>query len=155
MMKIIQADTASRVADAKALFLEYARSLDFDLCFQHFDREMDNFPGEYTPPDGALLLAVLKDDAIGCVGLRPIEGGICEMKRLYVREQARGLTAGYKLVKAIIDKAIQLGYTAIRLDTLPSMQQANRLYQAFGFKKIPPYRHNPIKGAIYLELKLH
>lgn len=154
MIHIIQADTPALAAEAKTLFKEYARSLDFDLGFQHFDKEMARFPGEYTPPGGALLLALLDNTPVGCVGLRPIDSICCEMKRLYVKEQFRGSSAGRTLVEKIIDTARQLNYSAIRLDTLPSMAQANRLYKKFGFAQIAPYRYNPLPEAIYLELKL-
>ena len=155
MITIVEADTNDLTASVKHLFQAYAQSLDFDLDFQNFDQEIENFPGQYAGPGGLLLLALKDGAAIGCVGLRPIDNGVCEMKRLYVKKRFRNLNAGKKLVDAIIQAGKKRGYKTMRLDTLPSMERANRLYHSFGFRPIKPYRYNPMKGAIYLELTLN
>ncbi len=140
----------------KALFLEYAESLDFSLCFQDFDQEMAEFPGQYSAPDGVLLLAKVDGAAAGAVGLRRLEEGVCEMKRLYVRPgfRALGLGLGRDLVLAILEEGRRLGYRAMRLDTLPSMEAAIALYLDVGFRDIEPYATNPIPGVRYLERAL-
>ena len=152
--KIIQAESKSDVVIARELFLEYAQSLDFHLCFQDFEREVAELPGEYAPPSGSLLLLMADTKAAGCVALRKIDGSVCEMKRLYVRPEFRGMDFGKKLTLAVIDEAKKIGYSFMRLDTVPSMKEAIKLYQLLGFKKIEPYRKNPIEGAIFMELEL-
>jgi putative acetyltransferase len=154
MLEIIQAETPTQIEDARRLLREYAASLGIDLCFQGFDTELAWLPGAYAPPRGQLLLAVDDEQLLGCVALRPQEGDACEMKRLYVRPEARGRGVGLALAQAIIAQAHALGYQRMRLDTLPTMSDAIRLYRALGFHDIPPYYHNPIEGALYLELAL-
>ncbi len=140
---------------ARELFQEYANSLGFSLCFQGFDQELAGLPGEYAPPDGRLLLAGYAGNTAGCVALHKIEPEICEMKRLYVRPQFRGKALGKRLVETVIAEARAIGYRRMRLDTVePMMKDAVRLYRQFGFKEISPYRSNPIKGALYMELAL-
>jgi ribosomal protein S18 acetylase RimI-like enzyme len=145
-------------ADAETvdrLFREYAGSLGFDLCFQGFDRELATLPGRYVPPSGALLLASLDGQPVGCVAMRALEPGVCEMKRLYVRPEARGSGAGTRLTDAIIAAARSAGHSRMRLDTIaPMMGRAVELYQRRGFVEIAPYAENPIEGALYLELAL-
>lgn len=140
--------------EARKLFQEYAASLDFSLCFQGFEQELAGLPGNYAPPEGRLLLAWESGQAVGCVALRKLKDGIAEMKRLYVRPGHRGERIGQKLVLTAIDQARAAGYGRIRLDTLPSMEQAIALYQSLGFKQITPYRHNPLPGALFMELNL-
>ncbi|MHB0971779.1 MAG: GNAT family N-acetyltransferase [Thermoanaerobaculia bacterium] len=142
------------IGTVRALFVEYAASLPFDLDFQHFDDELRNLPGEYAPPGGTILLATDGDAVLGCIALRRIDATTCEMKRLYLRPAARGRGAGRALSEALIEKARQLGYAAMRLDTVPSMESAIALYRSLGFREIAPYRVNPIAGALFLELKL-
>ena len=154
MVEIVRANTDELISKAKDLFQEYAESLRFDLSFQNFDAELDSFPTQYSLPSGDLFLALSENRPIGCVGIRFLEEGICEMKRLYVRPKFRGSNAGRELCEAAIQSGKTLGYERMRLDTVPSMEIANRLYNSLGFVEIEPYRHNPIDGAIYLELIL-
>jgi putative acetyltransferase len=138
----------------RALMREYAASLGFDLCFQDFDRELATLPGEYAPPRGALFVAWTCSRPAGCVALRPLDGDACEMKRLYVRPDCRGGGLGRALVERVLGEARRLGYARMRLDTVPGMEAAIALYRALGFVDIPPYRLNPIPGALYLECVL-
>ena len=153
-VEIIPAHVPPYLDVVRALFLEYAQSLDFSLCFQAFDDELAQLPGEYAPPDGCLLLARIAADPLGCVALRPIDSSTCEMKRLYLRPAARGQGVGRALAVAVIAEARRIGYAAMRLDTVPSMKTAIALYQSLGFVEIPPYRHNPLPGAVFMELTL-
>jgi ribosomal protein S18 acetylase RimI-like enzyme len=150
--EILPACLPGDVADAAALFKEYAAGLDIDLGFQGFAAELAGLPGEYAPPSGELLLARAPDGtALGCVGLRPLAAdGICEMKRLYVRPEARGLGLGAALVAAIIAAAEARCYREMRLDSLPSMGSAVALYRRFGFVDIAAYCYNPVPGALFL-----
>ena len=154
MIGIIKANTSELITQAKSLFLEYAESLSFDLCFQNFDNELEDFPSQYSPPTGNLFLCFFKNEAIGCVGIRYFEKDICEMKRLYVKPEYRGKGVGKELAISAIKSGKELGYEYMRLDTLSSMETANQLYKSLGFIEIDPYRDNPIDGAIYLELNL-
>jgi len=154
LVKLIQAESKEQIALARLLFREYADSLGVDLCFQGFEKELAGLPGDYAPPGGRLYLAFVNDQPAGCVGLRKIEGGASEMKRLYVRPLFRGQGIGRQLVLALVKDARELGYARMLLDTLPSMKRALELYRTMGFKPIDPYRANPVPGAMFLELNL-
>lgn len=154
-LSLAQAESPSQIAQARELFLEYAQSLGFSLCFQNFDQELASLPGDYTPPQGRLLLADYEGQLAGCVALHPLEPGICEMKRLYLRPQFRGQGIGRVLAERIIAEARSIGYSRMRLDTVgPVMQTAVAMYRVLGFKEIAPYRSNPNPGTLYLELAL-
>ena len=140
--------------EARALFEEYARSLDFDLDFQGFAQEVATLPGEYAPPRGRLMLARVGKTAAGCVALHGLDGGTAEMKRLYVRPQFRQAGIGRALVQAVLTEAKKLGYTRLRLDTVPAMREATALYRSLGFFEVPAYRENPVPGALFLERTL-
>jgi ribosomal protein S18 acetylase RimI-like enzyme len=147
--------SAGEVEPVRLLFREYAASLDFDLCFQSFEQELADLPGQYAPPSGCLLLATVGDEPAGCVALKKLVDGVCEMKRLYVRSGCRGTGLGRILVEQAIQEARRLGYQAMRLDTIPStMGSAVALYRSLGFREIPAYCFNPIPGALFLELRL-
>lgn len=155
MAGIVDAVKSQRLGEVRELFLEYAASLGISLCFQDFDEELASLPGRYAAPGGAILLADADGVAAGCVALRPLdEPGLCEMKRLYVRERFRELRLGRALAEAVIAKARETGYRAMRLDTLPSMGRAIGLYEKLGFTDIAPYCENPHEGVRYLQLKL-
>jgi putative acetyltransferase len=142
----------------REIFREYAATLGVDLCFQQFDEELANLPGEYTLPRGTLLTAMVKDQVAGCCALRPLDTtdypNACEMKRLYVRKAFRGMGLGRQLAEAALDAARQAGYASVLLDTLDDMEAARALYVELGFAEIPPYYHNPIAGAHYLKADL-
>ena len=152
---LLQATLPEHIEEARSLFLEYGRSLGFSLCFQSFDEELKNLPGAYGPPSGRLLLARCADHAAGCIALRKLEAGICEMKRLYVRPGDRGRGLGRMLVERLIAEARVIGYERMRLDTIESaMKDAIALYRRMGFKEIAPYSAIPIEGALWMELLL-
>jgi len=155
--RIIPADTREQIDHVRTLFNEYAASLGVDLGFQDFSREMADLPGGYTPPRGCLLLAVASPavmDVLGCVGVRPLEETVCEMKRLFVRPGARGKGLGRQLAQAAVEFGRTAGYATMRLDTLPAMVEARAMYATIGFREIPSYRFNPIAGTAFLELML-
>jgi putative acetyltransferase len=141
------------IQPVRALFREYAEWVGDDICFQRFEREMAELPGRYEPPDGRLLIGFVDGRLAGCAALRKLAAGICEMKRLYVRPPFRGTGLGRSLVERIITEARGAGFRFLRLDTLPRMEQAVRLYRAFGFHEIPCYGDNPA-SAICFELTL-
>ena len=155
MTEIVLARRPADLAAVKHLFLEYAASLDFALDYQGFDVEMANFPRLYAPSAGGLVLARVDGAAAGAVGFRPLERGICELKRLFVRPAYRRLGLGRILAERIIAEARAISYRAIRLDTIGrSMPAAIALYRALGFREIPAYAFNPMADAIFMELDL-
>ena len=140
---------------AETLFREYAAGVGIDLSYQNFEEELESLPGAYAPPRGALLLAEIGGETVGCVAVRPLHGtNFCEMKRLYVRDRARGSGAGRLLAAAAIAEGCRMGYAAMRLDTLSTMQAALSLYRALGFREIPPYYDTPVPGTIFLHKDL-
>jgi putative acetyltransferase len=151
----VQAESHAQIAQTRELFLEYAESLGFSLCFQNFDKELAGLPGGYAPPDGRLLMAEYEGQLAGCVALHKLETDTCEMKRLYLRAKFRGKGLGHALAETIIAEARDIGYRRMRLDTVePVMKDAVVIYRRLGFNEIPPYRANPIEGAVYMELQL-
>jgi len=153
-LELRHAETPRHVADAHTLFEEYADATGVDLCFQNFAAELASLPGEYAPPEGRLILAYADEEPAGCVALRRLEEGVCEMKRLYVRPAFRGTGLGRKLAVAVINEAAEMGYAKMRLDTLPQMSAAIAMYRTLGFSEIEPYRFNPVGGSLYMELNL-
>ncbi len=150
-----EAESRTQIAQIRELFLEYAKSLGFSLCFQNFDKELANLPGDYAPPDGRLLLAEFEGQLAGCVALHKLQEGICEMKRLYLRPAFRGKGLGRAIADRIIAEARQIGYQRMRLDTVePVMKDAVAMYRRLGFREIDPYCQNPMAGALYMELQL-
>ena len=156
-MGIIQAKTSHDIDEIRRLFREYETYLDIDLCFQDFESELANLPGKYAPPSGTLLLAMDGEKAMGCGALRrigPIVDSTCEMKRLYVRPEARGLDLGKRIAKQLIQEAVRLGYAAMVLDTLDRLEAAIQLYRSLGFVSAEPYYDNPLSGVVYMKLSL-
>ena len=152
---MIQSTLPEDIEQARSLFLEYGGSLGFSLCFQSFDEELKSLPGTYVPPSGRLLLARYAGHTAGCVALRKLEAGICEMKRLYVRPGDRGMGLGRVLVERVIAEARIIGYERMRLDTIKSaMKDAITLYRKMGFHEIAPYSAIPIEHALWMELRL-
>jgi GNAT superfamily N-acetyltransferase len=151
--RIVLADD-SLVPIIRQLFQEYAAALPVDLGFQGFSRELDELPGDYALPAGRLLLGMDGSRPAGCVALRPLDPGVCEMKRLFVRRDARGAGWGRRLAERVVAEARAAGYGRMRLDTLAGMAEAQELYRSIGFRPIPPYRHNPVAGTVFLELDL-
>ena len=154
MLTIHHVESHEEIDTVRALFEEYHASLGVDLCFQDFEAELDGLPGAYAPPGGRLLLASNGTAPVGCVALRPVDSSRSEMKRLFVRSDARGLGAGRALVVRVMDEARTMGYAEVVLDTLPMMTTAQQLYQALGFRDIAPYRANPVVGTRYLGCSL-
>jgi len=154
MIQITTADFPRQLETVRAIFREYAVSLDIDLGFQNFESELAGLPGKFAAPRGRVLLAYNHEELIGCVAMRPLDDTTCEMKRLYVRPSGRGLRAGRQLATRICDIARETGYHCIRLDSLPTMQAALDLYASLGFARIPAYVFNPIAGAVFLERNL-
>jgi GNAT superfamily N-acetyltransferase len=151
---IVPVDTDDLLRTACQLFAEYADELGVDLCFQNFQQELASLPGGYALPNGRLLLAVDGEQAVGCVAVRKLEIGICELKRLYVRPNYRSNGVGRMLVDSIIVEARKIGYTKMRLDSLTSLKEAARLYRTFGFVEIPAYCVNPLPEAVFMEMEL-
>ena len=143
------------IQNARQLFKEYEASLGISLCFQNFAEELASLPGKYAPPSGRLLLAFADDELAGCIALRSLDDGACEMKRLFLRDQFRNRGLGRELITAIINEARSIGYKRMRLDTLPGlMDSAIKLYERFGFRDIPAYYGTPVENTRYMELEL-
>jgi len=153
-LTVLQATTFQEMEQVRCLFKEYAASIGVDLCFQDFEQELKQLPGEYSEPKGSVLLAFHGSALVGCVALRPLASEACEMKRMYVRPQFRGKGIGRVLAQRIIGEARKRGYKKMRLDSLPAMTEAQALYRSLGFREIGAYRPNPIEGALYMELQL-
>ena len=157
-IEFITPDTPALLVATRQIFTEYATQLGIDLCFQNFDAELADLPGEYSAPRGALLLALVDGDVAGCCGLRALDSvdypNAAEMKRLYVRKAFRRFGLGRQLAEAILDTARVAGYHSVLLDTLDDMESARALYAELGFVDIPPYYHNPLPGAHYLKVDL-
>jgi ribosomal protein S18 acetylase RimI-like enzyme len=151
---LLRSSSADQWAAARRLVAEYAAGLGVDLEFQGFEGELEELEAIYGPPRGAFFLAEHDGQTVGCVGVRLFDGDDCEMKRLYVAASCRGLGLGRRLAEAAIAEGRKLGYRRVLLDTLPSMAEARRLYEALGFRSIPPYRHNPVPGTAFLALEL-
>lgn len=155
MVKIVQVEQPEEIESARTLFREYETWLGMSLCFQGFEEEVANLPGQYEPPEGRLLLAYIDDELAGCIALRKLEKGICEMKRLFLRENARGHGLGNELIERLIAEARSLGYSKMRLDTYPpKMEKAVKLYESHGFRSITKYYDNPHEGVLFMELDL-
>jgi putative acetyltransferase len=157
--RIFQVETPQHIGQVRELFLEYAKSLNFDLCFQSFDQELAALPGDYAPPGGRLLIAEIDSMPAGCVALHALHSdkvhNACEMKRLYVRPQFRGKKLGQQLMEQVIAAAVEIGYERMLLDTVGgTMDAAIAMYRARGFREREPYRHNPHPGTLYMELEL-
>lgn len=153
-IRILEASSQAELAEAARLFSDYAESIGVDLEFQGFSAELAGLPGDYAPPTGTILLAMAADQALGCVALRLLEPGICEMKRMFVCPAGRGRKLGRLLAEAVISRARHMGYRTLRLDTLQSMTAARSLYRSLGFVPIPPYCHNPLPDAEFYQLDL-
>jgi ribosomal protein S18 acetylase RimI-like enzyme len=153
-IEYIHAEGNDLMEEARQLFIEYARSLNVDLSFQNFAEELEELPKRYGPPDGAIIIARVAGKSAGCAALHKLSDGICEMKRLYVRDDFRGLGIGRELVSRVLTEASKRNNRLIRLDTLPTMGKAQMLYESFGFYDIEPYVYNPIPGTRFLERKL-
>ena len=154
-IEIVPAHESPALDRARRLIEEYAASLEFDLGFQGFAEELAGLPGAYAPPSGRLMLAQAHGEAAGCVAVRPLVPGVCDMKRLYVRPAFRGSGLGRRRVEAAVREARAAGYRRMRLDTVATMAAARDLYRSLGFVPVPPYRHNPMAGAEFMELDLH
>ena len=153
-VNINRAKTTRDIQIAKELFVEYQACLEFDLSFQGFKHELAYLPGEYAPPTGCILFARYKGNIAGCVALRSLGDSICEMKRLYVRENFRGLGIGRTLTETIVDTGRRLGYQFMRLDFISPRPVARSLYESLGFKEIEAYETIPLDGAVFMELEL-
>lgn len=154
-MKVLNAKTTSQIDEIRLIFREYYEELlKIDTCFKHFEAELADLPGIYAPPDGALLLAMEGQEVAGCVALKKVDDGLCEMKRLFVRPKYRGQGRGRILADKIINEAVKIGYSSMRLDTLDWLKEAISLYKSLGFVQIESYDNNPSPGLVYWELNL-
>lgn len=152
MVEIFQARSSTDIEAARLIFREYEQWLGMSLCFQSFEEELADLPGKYAAPSGRLYLARINDEVVGSIALRPLEAGVCEMKRLYLRGSARGKGVGVALIERVIAEAIEIGYEKMRLDTYPpKMGKAVSLYEAHGFYEIPAYYDNPHGDVLFME----
>lgn len=147
-------ETSAQFEMARGLFREYASTLSVDLCFQNFDKELQEIQTQYGRPTGALMLVMRNGRAVGCGAVRKLEGTAGELKRMYLRPESRGLGIGGKLLNKCFEVARNLGYDTLRLDTLPEMTNAQAMYRKHGFHEIPSYRANPVKGSLFMEKHL-
>lgn len=154
-MKIKPVQTEREVEEVRDLFHEYEAFLNIDLCFQSFEEELASLPGEYSHPNGELIIALDGKRIVGCVAIRKLDSSICEMKRLFVKQEFRKAGLGRQLTEKIIKVAQELGYSLMRLDTLDRLTEAMCLYETLGFRKIEPYYENPLPGVVYWELELN
>ena len=154
-MKIKQAQTETEIDEVRNLFREYEAFLKVDLCFQSFEEELANLPGKYSRPSGDLLIGLDGERTVGCVAVRKLDDNVCEMKRLFVRPEARRTGLGRQLTQGIIGIARELGYSIMHLDTLDRLTEAMRLYETLGFRRREPYYQNPLPGVVYWELELN
>jgi len=155
MHVIRQAISSTDIETARELFREYETWLGMSLCFQGFEEELEGLPGKYAPPEGRLYIVEIDAVPTGCIAMRKLEDGVCEMKRLYLRENARGHGIGNELIEKLIGDARELGYSKMRLDTYPpKMGKAVKLYESHGFRAIEPYYDNPHDGVLFMELGL-
>lgn len=156
MLKILQAETTEHISAARELMLEYAASLGFNLCFQGFEEELCSLPGKYAPPSGRLFLALWNEKIAGVIALRALdEAGLCEMKRLFVRPEFRSHGIGRVLAERLIGEAAEIGYTRMRLDTVPGrMDRAIAMYRELGFRETVPYYSTPVDRMLFMELAL-
>ena len=157
-IQLITPDAPDLLEATRQIFIEYATELGIDLCFQNFDAELADLPGDYCPPRGALLLALVDGEVVGCCALRALDSvdypNAAEMKRLFVRKAFRRFGLGRQLAEATLDAARMVGFHSVLLDTLDDMESARALYAELGFEDIPPYYHNPVAGAHYLKANL-
>ena len=153
-MMIELATSESYLSQVREIFREYQNSLEIDLCFQDFEHELAALPGKYAPPEGRIYLAFVDGEAAGCIALRPLHAGQCEMKRLYVRTSFRGQNLAIILANQVIAAAREIGYTEMFLDTLSTMTAAQALYLSLGFKPTGAYCFNPIPECVYMKLDL-
>jgi len=153
-VEIIPAETPEQLDHIRNLFGEYEQFLGVDLCFQEFEAELASLPGKYAPPDGRLVLATEGGEAAGCVAIRKLDDGVCEMKRLYVRPEFRSRGLGRRLAREMIVQTAEAGYATMRLDTLDRLIEAMKLYESLGFRRTEPYYDNPLDGVVYWELLL-
>lgn len=153
-MRIENAEGREYLKTIRTLFREYETSIQVSLCFQGFEEELAGLPGAYARPNGRLLVAFDWDKAAGCGAFRHLEDGVCEMKRLFVRREHQGKAIGAALARTLIEQAKEAGYSRMRLDTMPSMTRAIKMYRELGFKEIPAYRFNPVPDSLFFELRL-
>ena len=154
MIKLKIVESAEHLLQARALWQEYGDTRKNDPALVDFTEEINNLPGKYAPPAGSIILAYLDEELAGCVAVHQLEDDICEMKRLYVSARFRGKGIGRSLAMAILEQARLIGYSRMRLDSIPSMQAAQKLYESIGFYEIPDYRNNPNEDTKYYEIKL-